>query len=150
MSLDSLNSLLDASLDDLADLPEFKPFPAGAHRVMISWAEKEINKKPAVELNLKMLETLELSNPSDEAPKPGDTASVAYIFKNNDGSANEISQGKFKKILKELRDSFVLNTSSNREILEQTQNAECVVVTSVRENKNNGTKNLDVVRISAV
>ena len=40
-ALDALDNLLDATLDDLEDLPEFTPFKPGAHKVTASFEEKE-------------------------------------------------------------------------------------------------------------
>ena len=32
-----IDNLLDGTLDDLADAPEFKPFPLGAHKIVMKW-----------------------------------------------------------------------------------------------------------------
>ena len=47
----SIDSILDSTLDDLADMPEFKPFPAGAHKCTFDFEAKTINGKPAVKSN---------------------------------------------------------------------------------------------------
>lgn len=135
-----LDSILDSTLDDLADIPEFKPFPAGAHKCIINWEFKEIAKQMCPELKLTAIETMELSNPGtvnadgsiagDQPVKQGDTCAQAFVFKKKDGTKNEISEGQFKNIMKAL--STALGTSVNREIIEQSQGMEVVAVTAVR------------------
>jgi len=134
------DSLLDATLDDLADLPSFKAFPPGVHLCKMFLAIKEINKKPAVEAKLVHKETLELTNPTDIPPNAGDETTVLYILKNNDGSANEIAQGQLKGILSKLKAAGV-EGGSTREVIEAVNGIEIAAVTAQRENKQTGDKN---------
>jgi hypothetical protein len=138
----SIDSLLDSSLDDLADLPEFKVFPAGAHRVTINFEKKEINKHPAIELKLVMLETVELSDSTEEAPAAGTESSVAFMLD------NEFGVGKFKEILKPLAEHFGVTQVS--QILEAAKGAECLVVTKIRQNKEKTASYLDVVKLQVL
>lgn len=149
MNMNANLDLLDMDLDELADLPEFKVFPAGAHRVTISWANKVINNKPSVELNLTMIEVLELADPNDATViNAGDSCGILFMLKNNDGSKNEISEGQLKKIMTELRESGVEGRSV-AEIMENSQGMECIVVTTKKEDKKNpGTFRAGVSRIS--
>ena len=91
---DILSGLLDSTLDDLADLPEFKTFQPGAHKVTINWEEKVINEHPSVEMKMKLIETLELADASGTPDAPGTETSVAFMLD------NEIGQGKLKEVLK--------------------------------------------------
>lgn len=125
-----LDSILDSTLDDLSDVPEFKPFPAGAHKVTIKWDFKEISKQMCPQITLTHVETLELANPEDEPPKVGDTCNMAFLMKAKDGSINEIAQGQFKNLLKPL--AAHLGTTSNRDTITESQGMEVVVVTGVR------------------
>lgn len=129
----SLDSILDATLDDLADVPEFKPFAAGTHMASLTLTEKAIQNKPAIEWKLTHIETLELVNPEDTPPKAGDTCSGAFIFVNNDGTVNEIAQGQFKEILKPLAAHF--GTATNRATLEAAQGVQVAVTMSQRAGK---------------
>ena len=124
-----LNNLLDATLDDLEDLPEFKPFPAGAHKVLATFETKEINGKAAVELNFKYIETLELADPSDVAPKAGDTANTMFML------GNEFGRGAFKKCAVPFGQA--LNLTNLAEIVEQVTDIECLIITGLRKDKNN-------------
>jgi hypothetical protein len=47
---------------------------------------------------------------------------------------NELGQGKFKKLLKQLSESMT-GVTTNREIMDAAQNAEVLVVTTLRPNK---------------
>lgn len=131
-----IDSLLDATLDDLADVPEFKPFAKGVHRSNIKWGTKVLNGKTAIELTLTVLETMELANPEDTPPKPGDTTNVMFQFYKKDGQPNEIAQGQFKNIVRSLRTGFNLpETTSNREVMAASDGAEVLAVTGIRTDK---------------
>lgn len=122
--MSDLDSLLDATLDDLADLPSFKPFPTGAHKVSASLDFKEINKKPAVEASFIHMETLELSNPEDVPPVAGDKANTLFMLD------NEIGQGKFKAIAKIFSEALGI-TGSIRDVIDAVTNVECAIITTV-------------------
>jgi hypothetical protein len=126
---ESVEDLLDGTLDDIDDLPEFKPFPPGSHAVKATLTIKEVNGKQAVELAMTAIATLELSNSAaDEPLKEGDQTSVLFMLD------NEFGQGKMKKILAPLGEA--LGTRATREIIEQTTDMEVAVLTKVRRNRN--------------
>lgn len=140
MSEFNVDSLLDGTLDDLADLPEFKPFPPGGHRVIVSLEQKKIGTHPAYEVKMKAIETLELSNPSEDQPLvAGAETSVAYMLDNQYG------QGSFKKLLAAAAQKF--GPKSNRDLINDLQNAECVVITKVRTNKEKTQFYTDIVEL---
>lgn len=126
--MSDIDSLLDSTLDDLKDLPEFKPFPAGAHNVAVSLSMKEINGANAVEMSLKLIDTIELADPQAEPAKPGDESSVLFMLN------NEFGLGNLKKCCTPL--SVALGTTSIRETVEAAQNVECAVITALRADKN--------------
>jgi hypothetical protein len=132
--MSELDSLLDATLDDLADLPSFQPFPAGAHKVLATMEAKTINNKSTIELTLKHIEAMEYAGIVAEADmaKPGDTANTLYFLD------NDIGQGKFKNVARVFGEA--LGGSSLREIVEQVTDIECVVITSVSIDKNDPDK----------
>jgi hypothetical protein len=148
MSDPTLDSLLETTLDDLADLPTFEPYPAGAHRVTISFEEKVINKKPAVELKLVGISTEELSDTTDTPIVQGQETQVLYILTKDDGSKNEVSQGKLKEVLKPLAEAT--GESNMRAIMSAAKGMEVLVVTKKRHNKQNDTYNTDVVKLAVV
>ncbi len=134
MSTSSIDSLLDATIDDLSDIPEFKPFPIGAHRASIKWDyTKKVNDKTVVELSVTAIETLELSNPEDTPTKAGDSTNILFQFTKKDGTPNELAQGLWKALLKPLQEHF--KTASNRETMDASQGAEVLIVTNMRSDK---------------
>lgn len=135
-----INALLDGTLDDLADMPEFKPYPAGTHRVIIKLEfKKDVAGHPAYEVKLKAVETMELSNTADTPLAQGAETSVLYLMD------NELGQGGFKKILRAAVDKF--GAMKNSELIEASQNAEVAVVTKVRANKDKTKEYTDIVEI---
>lgn len=138
----SLDSLLDFTLDDLADMPEFKPFPNGAYRCAISWEEKTINGKNALELKAKLLETVEMSNPMDDQPKAGAETSVLYMLD------NEFAQGKLKAIL--LPICTHLNVTKLRDAINESQNLEVLLVTKTRMDKDKVKSYTDIVNLQVI
>lgn len=149
--MSELDSLLDTTLDDLADLPSFQPFVAGTHRVLASFDTKEINGKAAVELSFKMIETIECADSNDQAAlengqapnKEGDTSNTMFML------ANEFGQGNLKKCAVPFVEAF--NYSTIREVVEGVKEVECVVITSLRADKNDPDKKyLQVKEIAVV
>lgn len=124
----NMDALLDGTLDDLADLPAFEPYRAGTHVVQINIeGPVAVNKHPSFKLKMKLIETKELADPNETAQAPGTEAEVLYPMD------NEYGQGGFKKILAGLNETFQKKT--NREIIEAAQGAECIVITTIRSNK---------------
>jgi hypothetical protein len=133
----NLDALLEGTLDDLKDLPEFKPFPPGVHKVTVTSEQKKVNNKPCLEVKLKLVEVVELANSSDEPPAPGAEANVLLQLDNDFG------QGMLKKILLAVAGKF--GAKKNSELLADLQNLECVVATNVRDNKEKTAKYLSIV-----
>jgi len=131
--MSDIDSLLDSTLDDLEDLPEFKPFPPGAHQVSISLELKKINDKDAVEMTLKGIATLELVEPTKDEPiKEGDETSIVFFLD------NEFARGNMKKLLTPIGEA--LGNSKIRDVIEQTKGLECLAITSLRKNKDDADK----------
>ena len=103
---DLLNTLLAGTVDDLADMPTFKNFPNGAHKVKFNWEQKKVNEKPSIEFKFVYIEPIELADPATEAPKAGDEASILLMFTNNDGTKNEFSEGTLKLAANALKERF--------------------------------------------
>lgn len=125
---DSIDDLLDATLDDLDDMPSFEPYPAGSHVALATLELKEVADKQQIELTLKAVETLELAHPSKDEPlKAGDETSCLF------DPSNEFAQGKMKKVLAALAETC--GTRKTREIIEQTTDIEVAITTKIRKNK---------------
>jgi len=135
----SLDSLLDSNIDDLADLPEFAVFPNGVHRVTINWESKEVNKHPCLELKMTALETVELANAADTPLAAGTESSVLFMLD------NEFGQGKMKEVMKVLAEAC--GTKSIKETMEVSKGMEVQVVTKVRQNKEKTQSYTDVTKV---
>lgn len=128
--------MLDETLDDLADLPESKPFPAGAHLCTVH-VRRNTNKPGSYVVELVHKEVIELSSPvEDESllPKPGDKSTVFISTKKKDGTVNEFGQGQLKLVLKPMAE--VANSTSISEILDAIKSGvDCGVVVGIRKSK---------------
>lgn len=139
----NMDSLLDETLDDLEDLPEFKPYPAGAHQALATFEQKIINDSAAIELSFKLVETLELADPQDTMPEQGATASTMFMLN------NEFGRGNLKKCAMPFGEAMGLTTI--REIVEGVKDVECVILTSIRTDKKDPDKKyLNVKEIQVV
>lgn len=126
----TVDSLLDETLDDLADLPQSKPFPAGAHKA--SMVVSRDAKKPSLYFaKFTHQETLEVSAPTADLPKAGDEAVMFIHTKKKDGTPNEFGQGQLKMILAPLAEK--LGTKNITELLEATKSGiDVAIVSGVR------------------
>jgi hypothetical protein len=139
-----INAMLDGTLDDLADLPEFKPYPAGTHVVTLKIVDKtgpkdRVNNHPGFEVKMTAVETLELANSDDTPLAAGAETGVLYLLD------NPIGQGSFKKLLASAAESF--GAKSNRELIADLQGATVVVVTRTRQNKEKTQTYTDIVEM---
>lgn len=139
----SIDSLLDSTLDDLADLPEFLQAPSGAHRSSIDFfGVKKIGDREMVELKFKAIETVELANPTEDQPLPS-SAEYSVVF----NLENEFGQGAFKEVMKAL--APVVGGSSNREIMENSKGTEVLTV-MVRKADKNGTMRSNLKKLEVL
>lgn len=138
MSNEELNQndddlLLDETLDDLADLPSTKPFPAGAHAVDLT-VKRNPNKKPGSYIvEMVYVEPIEVGA-DVELPNAGDKSTVFISTMKKDGTKNEFGQGQLKLIMAPLADLY--GTKSIGEIITQcASGVRCAVVTAIRKDK---------------
>jgi hypothetical protein len=154
MSENTLDDLLDKDLDDLADLPSFKPYPEGSHRARIKFNEKVVNNKPSVEVKLIGIASEELAKPDTDKPiEVGQETSCLFTLTKKDGTANEVAQGKLKEILSKLKEA--VGGSRSREIMQNANEVEVLVTTKLREKKDDAGKGTgeygtDIVDIAVV
>ena len=142
MSDDILGSLLDSTLDDLKDLPSFKPYPIGGHQVFVTFEPKEVNKKKGIEVQFKYISVVQLVNADDVPPEAGDECSIFCDLE------NEYGQGNFKAMATPFAEKF--GTTSLRQVVEQVKAMECVIVTGLRSDKNDADKKYLQVKELAV
>jgi len=105
----TLEGLLSANLDDVADLPSWALPPAGTYIANLSIETKKINLKDAIEFKYVVAETVELADPNDTNPAAGSSFSIAFQI------GNPIGLGKFKEAIKPVMN--YLGTSSYGDVL---------------------------------
>lgn len=90
----SVDDLLSADLDDLADLPSFETPPAGAYILEVTMDVKPVNGKDAVEASIVVVETTELADKEATPVVAGTKFSQLFMLD------NEYGVGNLKKFLK--------------------------------------------------
>lgn len=139
-----VDDLLDGTLDDLADMPEFVVPHAGSYIAdIVAFERKEINEKVGVELKLRFKELLEAADPSEVEESPQTMpieASTMFFFYNDDGTKNELGQGQFKNIVAAMKEA--VGGSTNSEVMANSVGAEVAVTTTVRVHKEDKKKAL--------
>lgn len=92
---DSVDDLLNANLDDLADLPAFETPPPGAYVLGATFDVKEVNGKNAVEASYSVKETVELEDKSGETKAVPANTKFSQLFMLD----NKIGVGNLKRAL---------------------------------------------------
>ena len=105
----SLDALLSASLDDIADLPSFEVPAPGHYKLGVTISIKKINEKDAVEFGYEVLEVMELADSAGIPPIIGTKFSTAYQI------GHPIGLGKFKEAAAPIMEA--LGTTSYAEVL---------------------------------
>lgn len=142
-----IDSFLDQSLDDIADLPSFAPFPIGAHIVTVNFETKQVGTHPAVEIKLVLVQTSELADPNATPMEPGSTASVAYMIDNQYGVGN------LKKIIAPIAVHLGLSPDQKgvvRAVIEGCKDLQCMIVSSQRKGKEEGQVYMDIKSLQVV
>lgn len=131
----ALDALLDNTISDLADLPEFKPFPAGAHRCVFNYGTKMIGENPSLLIKLKAVETVELSDPDNDQPlEAGTEIEVPYNL------ANEFGQGMIKKLAAKFLAAQGMEDGNFRQAFDPFVGNELIFVTTLRTDKKDAEK----------
>ena len=137
--MSDMADILDGTLDDLADIPEFKPYPNDAHKVTITMERRQEGEgkdtKDSVFVKMTAIETVELvtpkASPEDEKGdlplEAGAVATVMYNLK------NEFGQGQFKELMKAY--AGIHGNKPLKDLMVDAQNSTAVVVTKQRQNK---------------
>jgi hypothetical protein len=146
MTQTSLDSILDVTLDDLADMPSIELFPNGAHKVSLEFVIDPV--KVSVRMDMTYIECVELADPTAKAPAAGDKNSVFYNLKKKDGEPNAYAQGALKIILQALAPTF--GGSNTTEICANSKGAEVVALTKIQVGKGDYRDALTVPKIQVV
>lgn len=132
---DNDDLLDDDLLDDLADLPQIAPFPAGVHLcdlILKRNADKDKKKSYIAEFTYKS--TMELVNDQATPPNAGDKCAMFLHTLKKDGTKNEFGEGQLKMILTPLAER--LNEKSISKLIDATASGiEVAIVSGVKKQK---------------
>ena len=141
--MSDLDDLLDMTLDDLEDLPAFKPFPVGVCRAKATFEEKEINGKKSVDLGFVFMEAVEQADPEEAPAKEGDKCNTAFMLDNEYGRGNlKKCAGYFQAAFPELK--------TIRDVINTIKDVEVLLVSGVKADKDDKDKKYLVVKEIAV
>lgn len=130
----AVNALLDGTLDDIADLPEFVVPNAGTYEATIlKFEPKEINEQTAIDFQLRFDNLLEAADGNDEPQTLPIEAGTAFFLLNDDGTPNELGQGQWKEVMKAISDH--VEGTTNTEKMASAVGLQVVVTTGVRVHK---------------
>lgn len=133
---DSVDDLLSANLDDLADLPAFETPPAGAYLLGVRYDVKKVNNKDAVEASYRVEETVELEDKSGETAAVAKDTKFSQLFMLD----NKFGIGNLKKSLAPYAAHF--GTNNIGKLIRENLNEEVLIsgTIKVREDKNDPDK----------
>lgn len=138
----NIDDLLNGTLDNLADLPEFRPFPAGTYKVNLTF-DFDKTKAHVLYARLTMLELIEQADPQEQPLEPGAKDSVRYDL------TNEYAQGNVKKLLAVVAGHF--GAASLKDLIAQVKDLECFVVTKqIKSKKDAGKVYTDIAQMEIV
>lgn len=138
-TMESLDSLLNSTVDDLIDLKEFKPLPVGQYRMIFDWEKSEAPL--GVRVHLRVQEVIELADPSEEnlaqTQEPDAKETILFNFFTKDGEANSFGQGELKNMVNEvLMPTF--GGATTGETLDNAKGAEVIVTLAHRKSTKDG------------
>ena len=144
----NIDALLDGTLDDLKDIPEFKPYPAGAHILFaklvdrVSKKDDWVNGHPCYSLDLSYREPAELAA-GVEPPMPSAKANILFMLD------NDIGQGMLKKYLQAV--AAKTGETSTRKLIEAAnEGLEIMMITKVRQNRDKTQSYTDMVEVTVL
>lgn len=127
MSEFNIDSLLDNTLDALAELPEMRPYIPGAHQCVMNWIQPTKERPTTIGIKFKLLQTVEQKDPTEPPMNPGTECTISFKLD------NEYGQGAFRNVMKSLAENYGAGT--NRELMEKSEGAEVLIITSLKTGK---------------
>jgi hypothetical protein len=106
-----IEDLMDATVDDLADMPAFIIPPKGHYKLRTTLERKMVNEHPSVEASFVVLETLELENKTEAPVENGTKFSQLFMMD------NEFGQGAFKEFIPGIADGLGLKGKKMSEVI---------------------------------
>lgn len=125
-----IEDLMDASIDDLHDLPPFVVPPVGYYKLSVSLDRKLVNEHPSIEAQFVVQETLELKNPAEAQCEAGTKFSVLFTMD------NEFGQGAFKLFISPIVAGLGLQGKKVAEVVANVKNVTITATIKQRKDKN--------------
>lgn len=138
-----MEDLMDASIDDLQDLPAFEVPPKGHYKLAVSLERKVVNDKPCIEAKLVVREVLELADQNEKKPEVGAKFSQLFMMD------NEYGQGGFKEFVKPIASGMGLVSPKVSQLIEVVQNIEITATVKHRVHKEDVKKPKEEQRVYA-
>lgn len=124
-----IEDLMDASIDDLKDLPGFEVPPKGHYKLKIKLEKKDVNGHPSIEAGCTVLETLELANQNDTKVEDGTKFSQLFMMD------NEWGQGGFKGFAMPIAAGLGLQGATIGSVIKAVQDVTIAATIKHRYNK---------------
>lgn len=124
-----IEDLMDASIDDLADMPAFEVPPKGHYKLMVSLERKTVNEKPCIEAKCVVQETLELASQNDKPMENGGKFSQLFMMD------NEFGQGAFKLFIQPIAAGLNLGGQKMGAVVAAVQNVQIACTVKHRADK---------------
>lgn len=154
--MSDLLNLLDSTIDDLADLEKFTPVPEGTHKFQIEFKETDNEEFLEIRMGMKVMETIEMKDKSQEHPEPGKETSQLFRLARKDGSpivmdsgkVMTFGQGQLKEILLQLQPHFGGNTLN--EVMTNSNGGVVIATVGIRANKNDPDQKFNTIKAIVV
>lgn len=147
-----LDSLLDSTLDNVADVPDYQIPPAGLYKLAVNKVEIDeystkkapTEKQKRIKLEYKVVATVQLGDTKDLPVADGTLFSENF-------SANEDGLAFFKKQAKKVLNVSDLNGVSLRDVFASLQGAEFDAKLTIKKSKSeDGSTEYENVRVAAM
>src|SRR5690554_1482952 len=135
--------ILDQTVEDLHDLPEFKPWPAGTYLVELNSEIEEVEQtlengnkvnREVPKLSFTFKEVVELDNMDDTPPAENTKFFLStYLVKKN-GERNVFGEGQLKMVLSALVDMYP-DATTNRQLIETCSGTILAITVRPRKRK---------------
>lgn len=135
----NLASLLDATLDTIADLPDFVVPPNGSYILLVKdTGQRDINKQPMVAIDFVVLATVELSKPTEDAPvADGTEFSELFNFGNDPAKTQQVMKARYAKAAEQMG---LPANASLKTVLDALKGQQIRATNTRRKDKNDDSK----------
>lgn len=107
---DNVDDLLNASMEDIEDLPPVGAPPSGHYNLLLSMEKREVGEKDVICADFEITAINDLKEGEDpEEVKEGQKFTIFYHVTKKDGTMNKFGIGQLKELLKPFATHFGKN-----------------------------------------